>query len=142
MPRFPLFFNDPDLGVHSSVSHFIPWVRRTGSSGFWTRTDKKHFTANVSGPFSRTIGIVRDMGSTLKIREWEWEECMVDYIGMQSPVSNGYRKFSRAHRFIGPMLEEFFPHMFNPGNCVCITPETGIPPAPAGIRIEVNPWEV
>ena len=141
MPRFSLFFDDPILGARSSAAHFIPWVRCTGFSGFWTRTNRNRFTANVSDGSSRTIEIVRYTGSTLLVREWEWKKAMVEYIDIQNLDGIRFDRFSRINRFLWPMLERFFSHMFKHGECFCLTQETGMSPRPKAKESVTSAWD-
>ena len=144
MPRSAILGGDPILGARSSTCHFIPWVRCTGSSGFWTKTNRNRFTANVLDGGSQTIEIVRQTGSTLRVREWEWKQCIVDYIKMQNPDGIGFERFSRSNRltqFFGPMLELFFSHLFKDGECFCLNQDTRVNPPPKAKESATSAWD-
>ena len=121
MPRFSLFLEAPaEISLaRSTAAHFIPWVRYTGSAGFWTKRDRSKFTANVLDDHSRTLEIVRHTGSKLRVREWEWKGCMVDFLEMQRLDGIGYKRSSRVNRFLTPMLCEFFAHLLHE-KCFCL----------------------
>ena len=140
MPRFSLFLDDPILGTRSSAGHFIPWVRCTGSSGFWTKTNRSRFTANVLDDRSRTLEIVRYTGSTLKVRELEWKGWMIDFLEMQSLDEIGYKRSSRVDRFLWPMFEEFFSHLFH-GECFCLNQDTLIGTSPKANEYATSAWD-
>ena len=125
MPRFSLFLEAPaEISMaRSTDTHFIPWVRYTGSGGFWTKRDRSKFTARVSDDQPRTLEIVKLTGSTLKVREWEWKNCMIGFLEMQSLDGVDYKRASRANRFLWPMFEEFFSHLFH-GECFCLNQDT------------------
>ena len=140
MSRFSLFLDDPILGVRSSACHFIPWVRCTGSSGFWTNPTRSRFTATVLDDRSRTIKIVRHTGSKLRVREWEWKGCMVDFLEMQRLDGIGYKRSSRVNRFLWPMFEEFFSHLFH-GECFCLNQDTQTSSPPKSKNHVTRVWE-
>ena len=142
MPRFSLFLEAPaEISLaRSTAAHFIPWVRYTGSAGFWTKRDRSKFTAHVLDDHPRTLEIVKLTGSTLKVREWEWKNCMISFLAMQSLDGVGYKRSSRANRFLWPMFEEFFSHLFL-GECFCLNQDTQTSSPPKSKNHVTRVWE-
>lgn len=142
MPRFSFFLEYP-AEIHvirSTAAHVIPWVRYTGAAGFWTKRDTSKFTVHVLGDNLRTLEIVKNTGSKLRVRESEWKGSMVDYLEMQRLDGMGYKRFPRINRFLWPMFEEFFWHLFH-GECFCLNQDTLIGTSARAKEYSTSPWD-